>query len=124
IVADAMDDQSRRYLALKRQAKFKAPLRGGGNASGALRRNLGKDKRLRSPYCNDCHPVHAFVIRYNTERNTAMVINKIKQAAEIAKTRTNDKRRLAAIDKVSSAKPGSHFCPKKNDDGSYCKSKA
>jgi len=26
--------------------------------------------------------------------------------------------------KVSSAKPGSYFCPKKNDDGSYCKSKA
>jgi hypothetical protein len=26
--------------------------------------------------------------------------------------------------KVSSAKPGSYFCPKKNEDGSYCKSKA
>jgi hypothetical protein len=30
----------------------------------------------------------------------------------------------SATMKVSSAKPGSYFCPKKNEDGSYCKSKA
>src|SRR5262249_22679277 len=45
------------------------------------------------------HILHSW-LRQTPERNTAMEINKIKKAAEIAKTRTNDKRCVAAIDKA------------------------